>query len=358
MKAIDFRMRLLTPMGMKNWLPEPIPEFKAYMDKYNMKIPTISNSPRNTMNLAEEHGIEGGVIFGDNEYVEKIVSNNNDFFGLINLPDKHSSIQKSIEEIFRYENNEQFFGINITPFMLKMPVNDKRLYPIYAYCELNNLAVVIHSSVHYYTGSYWMEYESPKMFDEICTDFPNLKVVACHAMNPHWDMAMLLAQRHPNLYLELSSIPAKHLPKKVVKAMNSWLQDKFIWGSNFPLLPFSSVKDYQEIANEDVLFNNAMKGLQYLNNLHPELFARAMTQAVGQRDQILTFEIYCKCNCATREDSQPADLFKATNRGRFKNASERITCARQTLEGTDDSCQSDWQFFLDRIREVAPEMLN
>ncbi len=101
-------------------------------------------------------------------------------------------------------------------------------------------------------------------------------------------------------------------------------------------------------------FNNAMKGLKYLNNLHPELFARARVQAVEQRDQILTFDIYCKCDCTTKEERQPADAFKITNRGRFKNASKRVTNAKQTL---GDSRQSDWQFFLDRIREVAPEML-
>lgn len=120
-----------------------------------------------------------------------------------------------------------------------------------------------------------------------------------------------------------------------------------------------AVREYRDLFHPcETSFNNAMKGLLYLNNLLPELFARARAQAIEQRDQILTFEIYCKCDCTTKEDRQPADSFKITNRGRFKNASKRITGAKQTLESTGDNSQSDWQFFLDRIREVAPEMLN
>ena len=120
-----------------------------------------------------------------------------------------------------------------------------------------------------------------------------------------------------------------------------------------------AVREYGDLFHPcEISFNNAIKGLQYLNNLLPELFARARVQAIEQRDQILTFEIYCKCNCTTKEDRQPADSFKITNRGRFKNVSKRITCAKQTLESHGDSSQSDWQFFLDRVGEVAPEMLN
>lgn len=120
-----------------------------------------------------------------------------------------------------------------------------------------------------------------------------------------------------------------------------------------------AVREYRDLFHPcDVLFNNAMKGLQYLNNLLPELFARARIQAIEQRDKILTFEIHCQCDCTTKEDRQPADSFTITDSGRFMKASKRISNAKQSLESNDDPRLSDWQFFLDRIRDVAPEMLN
>lgn len=105
-------------------------------------------------------------------------------------------------------------------------------------------------------------------------------------------------------------------------------------------------------------FNNAMKGLQYLHNLHPQLFARARDQAIEQREEILNFEIDCQCDCTNPENRRHADSFKITNRGRFENVSKRISLAKQSLEGAGNHVHGHWQFFLDRVRDVAPEMLD
>lgn len=120
-----------------------------------------------------------------------------------------------------------------------------------------------------------------------------------------------------------------------------------------------AVKEYRDLFHPcDSSFDNAMKGLQYLSSLHPELFARAKAQAIEQRDQILSFEIDCKCDCSTKEEREPARSFEITNQGRFKVVSKRISDAKQTIESSDNSGPVNWQFFLARIREVSPEMLN
>jgi len=119
-----------------------------------------------------------------------------------------------------------------------------------------------------------------------------------------------------------------------------------------------AVREYTELFHPCMnIFNNAMQGLQYLSNLHPELFVRARAQAIEQRDQVLSMEIYCKCGCTSPENSQPADSFKIANLGRFEGVSKRIDYAKQTIEIPGDISHDDCQFFLDRIREIAPEML-
>jgi hypothetical protein len=119
-----------------------------------------------------------------------------------------------------------------------------------------------------------------------------------------------------------------------------------------------SVREFGDLFHPcEPTFKNAMKGLRYLKNLHPELFSRARALAIEQRDRILTSEFFCPCNCATVQDRQAAESFRIADRGRFKTVSKRITAAKLALESTVDSAQSDWRFFLDRIRDVAPEML-
>jgi|GEM_PF-2412164 hypothetical protein len=119
-----------------------------------------------------------------------------------------------------------------------------------------------------------------------------------------------------------------------------------------------AAREYRELFHPcENLFRNALKGLQYLHRLHPELFTRARVLAIEQRNQILTSDIYCQCDCATQEDRQPADSFKISDRGRFRNVSMRITHAMQATVSSGVNGQIDWQFFLNRIRDVAPEML-
>jgi hypothetical protein len=67
--------------------------------------------------------------------------------------------------------------------------------------------------------------------------------------------------------------------------------------------------------------------------------------------------MYCKCDCITPEDSHPADSFKLTDRGRFEAVSKRISFARKALEGAVDNSRDHWAFFLERVEEIAPEML-
>jgi hypothetical protein len=117
-----------------------------------------------------------------------------------------------------------------------------------------------------------------------------------------------------------------------------------------------AAREYRELFHPcEKLFRNALKGLQYLHRLHPELFTRARVLSVEQRNRILTAELYCPCDCATKEDRQPADSFKTTDRGRFRTVSKRIDAAKH--QGSADGCKDDGQFFLDRIRDIAPEML-
>ncbi len=119
-----------------------------------------------------------------------------------------------------------------------------------------------------------------------------------------------------------------------------------------------AAREYTELFHPcDNLFNNAMTGLQYLSKIHPKLFAQARERAIEQKELILTGEIYCKCDCASAEECMPADNFKMTGQGRFAKVSNRITNARKSLAGGEADSLNDWQFFLNRVTEIAPDML-
>lgn len=119
-----------------------------------------------------------------------------------------------------------------------------------------------------------------------------------------------------------------------------------------------AVREYNYLFHPcEKTFQDAMKGLRYLHSLHPALFARARDRAIEQREQILSFEIYCKCNCISPQNCQPAESFNDTGQGRFEMTVKRIAKARsQSAIFEEGSSQEEWQFFLDRLNEVAPEL--
>ena len=161
--------------------------------------------------------------------------------------------------------------------------------------------------------------------------------------------------------LELHDYPAPELfdPSEYVEARGRKqafkLPKDIVWEDK---VIRRAVRDYAELFHPcDNAFHNAMTGLRYLNTLHPELFTRARARAIEQRGQILTCELYCKCGCTTPENRRPAASFKMAQKGRFANVSQRIEHARQAPGSTGDMNDPDWLFFLDRVKEVAPEML-
>jgi predicted TIM-barrel fold metal-dependent hydrolase len=76
---------------------------------------------------------------------------------------------------------------------------------------------------------------------------------------------MILAWKHPNVYVESSARPARHWPEGLKKFAGSYGQDKMIWGTDYPLLPFeATVKDvydcgFSEGATRKILRDNAAR---------------------------------------------------------------------------------------------------
>ena len=76
---------------------------------------------------------------------------------------------------------------------------------------------------------------------------------------------MTLAWKFPNVYAETSARAPKFWPDSFKKYCNSWGQDKVLWGTDYPLLPFKRcVDEVEELglkpeAKKKVLRDNAIR---------------------------------------------------------------------------------------------------
>ena len=252
---IDFRVRLRTPEALKAWVPKPIPQFERYVDFYKMKPRLTYQTPDETIEEMKEAGIARAVLCSGSAEGNKFVAKMCKEYGDVFIGIAGAKLEKGVMNAYRELKKslkEDMLGFNFGGLLQNPPmaIDDKRLYPLYALCADYNVCVIIHSSLHYYTGAK-LHLNHPFRIDNIAVDFPELRIVMSHAGNGFGDVPLVLAHRHSNVYLEVSALLPKHLPQSYITAMNKYLSHKFIFGSDYPLFPFTIVEKWKQHVKEE-----------------------------------------------------------------------------------------------------------
>ncbi len=271
MDVIDFRVRLRTPQMLKPWDPKnPAPHFEQYIKFYRMEPRLSEMSTVDFLDNMNKKGVSKGVVCGgsieDNDHLIDIKDSEfgKEFFFIAGIHPDYG-IRRNVEELQRCAN-AGFLGVNISPYIWGIEASSKVLYPIYAYCEANSLIAIVHGSLHFNRyQSMWLG--DPKYMDEIAMNFPDLKLVISHAGNGFGVLGLAVAQKHPNIYLEFSALWPKYLPEATMTAVNTYLKDKCLFGTDYPLVDFdSAVNSWKKAVRKDVqelfFFKNAEKILE------------------------------------------------------------------------------------------------
>ncbi len=269
-KIIDFRVRLRTPQMLKPWNPDnPAPHFEQYIKLYHMKPRLSVLDDEQFVHNMHGQGVTQGVVCGgskeDNEHlITKKNSAHGDNFYYIAGVNPEYGIKQNLEELEKCKK-QGFLGVNFSPYIWGVKANDKVLYPLYAYCESNNIIAIVHGSLHYNRyQSMWLG--DPKYMDEVAMNFPHLKLVISHAGNGFGVLGLAVAQKHPNVYLEFSALWPKYLPESTLGAVNTYLKDRCLFGTDYPLVDFADgVSAWKEALKPEVrelfFYKNAMKCL-------------------------------------------------------------------------------------------------
>ncbi len=154
MRVIDFRARFRTAQMLKPWDPDnPAKHFKQYIDLYHMKPRLNVISVDEFVDNMHAQGVNQAVVCGgsieDNEHLLEISHTpmGENFFMIAGVHPKYG-IRRNLEEISRC-HRAGFLGVNFSPYIWGVKANDKALFPLYAYCESNNLTAIVHGSLHY-----------------------------------------------------------------------------------------------------------------------------------------------------------------------------------------------------------------
>jgi len=114
----------------------------------------------------------------------------------------------------------------------QVPIDDRKMYPIYAACVELDLPVFINVGVP--GPRVPMAVQHVDLLDPVCWFFPELKIVMRHGGEPWEDLAVKLMLKYPNLYYSTSAFAPKHYPRAIIDYANSRGAEKIIYAGYFP----------------------------------------------------------------------------------------------------------------------------
>ena len=262
--AIDIHTHAEEPCGTHAHDDDGYEEFQSGMSKYfKMDYSHPPTIPETAQHFRERN--IGAVIFAvdceaytgfrryDNYQIADLVAENDDIlipFGSID-PAKGKT---GAREARKLVENHGIKGFKFHPSMQGFYPNDRSAYVLYEAIQEAGVPALFHTGQ---TGvgsgmpgglGMRLKYSNPMHLDDVAVDFPDMKIVLAHPSFPWQEEALSVAQHKPNVYIDLSGWSPKYFPPILVRYANSLLQDKVLFGSDWPAItPDRWIADFEEL---------------------------------------------------------------------------------------------------------------
>ncbi|TDC91538.1 amidohydrolase [Saccharopolyspora aridisoli] len=145
-------------------------------------------------------------------------------------------------------------GFKFHPSIQGFSPNDPMAYPLYEAIEELGVPALFHTGQTGIGagvpggGGIRMKYANPMLVDDVAVDFPELRIILAHPSFPWQDEALAVATHKPFVYIDLSGWSPKYFPPQLVHYANSLLQDKVLFGSDYPVItPDRWLSDFEEL---------------------------------------------------------------------------------------------------------------
>jgi len=177
-----------------------------------------------------------------------------------------------VADLDRYVNEWGMKGLNLQPWVQGMYCNDKRLYPLYSYCQQEEIPVTIHASINF-SVTRKIDYSHPRYLEEVACDFPKLTIVANHAGWPWVNEMVAVAWKHPNVYMEIGGVSPRYMVmpgtgwESFLTYGNSVLKDQILFATDSIMPHDRVIKEVdllplKDTVKENLLYKNALRVLK------------------------------------------------------------------------------------------------
>ena len=208
-----------------------------------------------------------------NEHVlDLVASHSNAFLGILASLDTNAA---DLTAVARYAaelvKNPIVKGFKFHPPDQGFYPNDKRFYDIWEVLQASGKPALFHVGFTVLGANtdggsgIALDYGRPIHLDTLARDFPRMKIIAAHPGWP-WEQELIGVVTHKkNLFADTSGYLAEQLPEVFLKAIGGRLQDKALFGTDFPyvdlekaLISFNKM-NFKPAVQDKLLFANAQQ---------------------------------------------------------------------------------------------------
>jgi len=261
-KAIDAVVNIQTEEAL-SFRPDDRREF--YLDKIGIDEGTFTGISHDEMlRRMDEAGIEKAFLIAPKigrlglpasyqmpyQVVADAVTEHPDrFYGLAGI-DPFEGMD-GVRELERAVTELGFIGAHLYPHWFELAPDHAKYYPFYAKCvELDvPIQIQVGQSLVYSPKNPMRSVGQPITLDTVACDFPELKLIGIHIGIPWHEEMIAMAWKHKNVYIGCDAHAPKHWPEAFVHYINSYGQDKVIFGTDFPVIDFGrAMADIAELG--------------------------------------------------------------------------------------------------------------
>lgn len=179
----------------------------------------------------------------------------------------------ALDEIRRCHEELGLRGIGeLNPGRQHFYPNDPKFYPLWEECAKRNMIVLFHGGMMGAGAGtpggmgYKLKYGRPIPYlDDVAADFPELKIIGAHPSWPWQDESLAICRHKTNFYIDLSGWAPKYFPPQLVQYANSIIQDRVLFGSDWPAISVERwLEEFEQLpfkpeVRQKIMLDNAKK---------------------------------------------------------------------------------------------------
>ncbi|WP_449190917.1 amidohydrolase family protein [Actinoplanes subglobosus] len=171
-----------------------------------------------------------------------------------------------VREARRLVESHGVRGFKFHPSIQGFAPDDRLAYPLYEAIEELGAVALFHTGQTGIGarvrggGGIRLKYSNPMLIDDVAVDFPDLRIILAHPSFPWQDEALAVATHKEHVYIDLSGWSPKYFPPQLVRYANSLLQDKVLFGSDYPVItPDRWLADFEKLEVKDTVRPKILK---------------------------------------------------------------------------------------------------